>query len=60
MKIKDFMKLELIELLNLMMPSKRNWEVGPGKGITTCEKCIDDGYFHIILDKIFSCVRNRY
>ena len=60
MKIKGFMKLELIELLSLMMPSKRNWEVGPGKGITSCEKSIDDGYFHIILDKIFSCVRNRY
>ena len=53
------MKLELIELLSLMMPSKCNWEAGPGKGISACEKCIDDGYFHGILDKIFSCVRNR-
>ena len=53
------MKLELIELLSLMMPSKCNWEAGPGKGISACEKCIDDGYFHAILDKIFSFVRNR-
>ena len=55
MKIKDFMKLVLIELLGLIIPSKCNWEAGPGKGISAREKCIDDG----TLNKIFSCVRNR-
>ena len=54
------MNLELNELLGLMMPSKCNWEAGPGKGISACEKCIDDGCFDTILNKIhiFSCSKS--
>ena len=32
------------------MPSKRDWEAGPGKRVSACEKFIDDTdrYFHTI------------
>ena len=42
------------------MPSKRDWEAGPGKRVSAFEKCIDDRYFHTISNEIFSCVRNQW
>ena len=38
------------------MPSKRDWEAGPGKRVSACEKFIDDRYFHTISNLKYSLV----